>query len=147
MARFVDSVPTPWSMEDAFSYMADLRHFTEWDPGTRKVELVDGAAPGRDAVYDVTVSVGSRSATLRYNVVEWEPPHRVAILASNAVMQSHDEIVIDRIESETLITYDARVTLRGPLKVFDRWLDRRFQAMGERAAAGLRERVQRALSA
>ena len=57
------------------------------------------------------------------------------LAASNAVMRLRDEIVMDRIEVETLITYDARITLRGPLKVFDGWLERRFRPMGERAAA------------
>ena len=58
-------------------------------------------------------------------------------------MRLHDDIVIDRMEMDTLITYDARITLRGPLKVFDRWLEGRFRPMGERAAAGLRARVRR----
>ena len=143
MARFVDSVPAPWSPEDAFSYMADVTNFAEWDPGTHRVEQVEGSGPGADATYDVTVDVGHRSTTLRYDVVEWQPPHRVTLSASNAVMRLHDDIVIDRMEMETLITYDARITLRGPLKVFDRWLEGRFRPMGERAAAGLRARVRR----
>lgn len=143
MARFVDSVPTSWSPEDAFSYMADVTNFAEWDPGTRRVEQVRGTGPGADAAYDVTVDVGKRTSTFRYEVTEWQPPHRVVLTASNAVMHLRDEIVIDRLEVESLITYDARITLRGPLKVFDGPLDRRFQTLGEHAAAGLRERVQR----
>ena len=143
MARFVDSVPSSWSPEDAFSYMADARNFAEWDPGTERVAQVQGSGPAPDAAYDVTLRVGSRTTTFRYDVVEWQPPRRVVLAASNAVMHLHDEVVIDRIEMETLITYDARISLRGPLEVFDCWLDRRFRTMGERAAAGLRERVRR----
>ena len=142
MARFVDSVPASWSQDEAFSYMADVTNFAEWDPGTQRVEQVRGTGPGSDAAYDVTVDAGRRTTTLRYDVVDWQPPHRVVLSASNAVMRLRDEIVLDRIEVETLITYDARITLRGPLKVFDGWLERRFRPMGERAAAGLRERVQ-----
>jgi len=144
MARFVDSVPTSWSSEDTFAYMADVRNFAEWDPGTERVEQVRGVGPGPDATYDVTVKMGKRTTTLRYEVVDWQAPRRVTLAASNAIMRLRDEIVLDRIEVETLITYDARITLRGPLKVFDRWLERRFRPMGERAAAGLRERVSRA---
>ena len=143
MARFVDSVPAPWSQDDAFSYMADVTNFAEWDPATQRVVQVRGTGPGADAAYDVTVDVGKRASTFRYDVVDWEPPHRVVLTASNAVMHLRDEIVLDRIEVETLITYDARITLRGPLKVFDGLLERRFRPMGERAAAGLRARVQR----
>ena len=143
MARFADSVLTNWSAEDAFSYMADARNFAEWDPGTRKVELVEGGQPGLGAAYDVTVNLGSRTTTLRYDTVEWQPPHRVVLTASNSVMHLHDEITIDRVDTDTVITYDATITLRGPLKVFDGLLNKRFRTMGERAAAGLTERTQR----
>ncbi len=143
MARFADSVLTNWTEDDAFAYMADARNFAEWDPGTRKVELIDGGQPGPDAAYDVTVNIGSRATTLRYDTVEWQPPHRVVLTASNSVMQLHDEITIDRVDADTVITYDATITLRGPLKVFDGLLNSRFRTMGERAAAGLTQRTLR----
>ena len=33
MAHYVTSVVTPLSVSEAFSYMADVTHFAEWDPG------------------------------------------------------------------------------------------------------------------
>jgi hypothetical protein len=143
MARFVDTVMTSiWSEDDAFSYMSDARNFAEWDPGTSKVEQVRGDGGGEGAAFDVTADLGSRSTVLHYEVTDWEPPRRVVLEASKPWMRLHDEIVIDRVATDTLITYDARISLRGPLKVFDGLLERRFRAVGERAAAGLRERVQ-----
>jgi hypothetical protein len=143
MARFVDTVMTSlWSEDDAFSYMADARNFAEWDPGTTRVDEVQGNGAGPDAAFDVTAEVGSRSTVLRYEVTDWKPPRRVVLEASKPWMHLRDEIVIDRVATDTLITYDARITLRGPLKVFDKMLDKRFQAVGQRAATGLRERVQ-----
>jgi carbon monoxide dehydrogenase subunit G len=143
MARFVDTVMTSiWSEDDAFSYMADARNFAEWDPGTGRVEQVRGHGAGADAAFDVTAKVGSRTTVLHYQVTDWKPSRRVVLEASNALMRLRDEIDIDRVDTDTLITYDARITLRGPLKLFDAMLERRFQAIGERAAAGLRERVQ-----
>ena len=84
-----------------------------------------------------SVAARRRSAT---TVTDWEAPHTVVLEASNKVMRLHDEIVVDRVGPDTLITYDVRITLRGPLKVFDGLLERRFRPTGERAAAGLRER-------
>ena len=144
MARFVDTVMTStWSEDDAFSYMGDARNFAEWDPGTQRVVQVRGVGGGPDAAFDVTAEVGSRSSVLHYETVDWQPPKRVVLEASNAWMRLHDEIVIDRVDTDTLVTYDARITLRGPLRLFDRMLDRRFRTVGQRAAAGLRERLQR----
>jgi hypothetical protein len=144
MARFVDTVMTSlWTEEDAFSYMGDARNFAEWDPGTKQVEQVRGVGGGPDAAFDVTAAVGPRSTVLHYEVTDWKAPHRVVLEATKPWMHLHDEIVIDRVAADTLITYDARITLRGPLKVFDKFLDKKFRTVGERAAAGLRERVQR----
>ena len=143
MARFVDTVMTSlWSEDDAFSYMGDARNFAEWDPGTQRVEQVRGVGGGPGAAFDVTAEVGSRSTVLHYEVTDWDSPRRVVLEASKPWMRLHDEIVIDRVATDTLITYDTRITLRGPLKVFDKLLDKRFRTVGERAAAGLRERVQ-----
>jgi hypothetical protein len=143
MARFVDTVMTStWSQDDAFAYMADVRNFAEWDPGTKRVVQVQGSGSGPIAEYDVTVRMGSRSMTLRYEVTEWDPPHRVVLESSKAWMTLRDEIVVDRVDTDTLVTYDARITLRGPLKVFDKVLDRRFREMGERGAAGLRQKLE-----
>jgi carbon monoxide dehydrogenase subunit G len=142
MARFVDTVMTStWSQDEAFSYMADVRNFAEWDPGTERVVQVQGGGSGPIAEYDVTVKMGSRTMTLRYAVTEWDPPHRVVLEASKPWMRLRDEITIDRVDADTLVTYDARITLRGPLQVFDRLLERQFRKVGERGAAGLRQKL------
>ncbi|MFM7063143.1 MAG: SRPBCC family protein, partial [Actinomycetes bacterium] len=54
MARFVTSIASPMSPEDAFAYMADLRHFADWDPGVKRVAQVDGDGAGPDSSFDVT---------------------------------------------------------------------------------------------
>ena len=143
MARFVDTVITStWSQDDAFAYMADVRNFAEWDPGTERVQQVTGVGGGPDAVFDVTVRIGSRTMTLRYEVTEWDPPHRVVLEASKPWIHLRDEIIVDRAEADTLVTYDARVTLLGPLRIFDALLQSRFREVGERGAAGLRQRLE-----
>ena len=47
MARYVTKVRTARSADEAFAYMADLRHFAEWDPGVKKVVQVEGEAEQR----------------------------------------------------------------------------------------------------
>jgi hypothetical protein len=143
MARFVDTVMTStWSQEDAFAYMADVRNFAEWDPGTVRVEQVRGNVTGPDAAYDVTVRLGTRTTTLRYEVVEWDPPHRLVLEASKPWLHLRDEIVVDRVDSDTLVTYDAHLSLPGALDIFDKLLERKFREVGERGAAGLREKLE-----
>ena len=143
MARFVDSVPVLLVPGRGLLVHGRRHELRRVGPGNEAGRA--GArqrARLRRGVSTSPWTLGTRTSTFRYDVVEWQPPHRVVLAASNAVMRLRDEIVLDRIEVETLITYDARITLRGPLKVFDGWLERRFRPMGERAAAGLRARVQ-----
>ena len=97
--------------------------------------LATALGGGPDAAFDVTAEVGSRSTVLHYQVTDWESPRRVVLEASKPWMRLHDEIVIDRVATDTLITYDARITLRGPLKVFDKLLDKRFRAVGRATCA------------
>lgn len=138
MARYVTTVRTPFAPQDAFDYMADASHFEEWDPGVVDSTPVAGAAPALGATYDVTVKVGPGTSTLRYTIVDFEPPRRVVMRAENAVLRSVDEVRVEPSPDGARVTYDADLTLRGLLKVLDPLLGRAFKGVGDRAAAGLR---------
>ena len=135
MARYVTSISTPKSPEDAFAYMADLRHFADWDPGVKKVAQVDGDGAGPDSSFDVTVG----DMTLRYRTLTWRPTSSVVVEASNFWMTSHDRIVVEPAEGGgCTVTYDAEVRLRGPLHVADSLMGPGFDKIGSRAAEGMR---------
>ena len=139
MARYVTSISTPKSPEDAFAYLADLRHFADWDPGVKKVAQVDGDGAGPDSSFDVTVAGPVGDMTLRYRTLTWRPPSSVVVEASNFWMTSHDRIVVEPAEGGgCTVTYDAEVRLRGPLHVADSLMGPGFDKIGSRAAAGLR---------
>lgn len=142
MARYRTLVPTAWRPEDAFAYMADVRNFPLWDPGVRRVTAVRGDGPGLGAVYEVEVRVGAAPLVLRYEVIEWEPPRRLALLASTRTLRSVDEVRVDPASDPpsegAVVTYDARLELRGVLRLADPLLGLAFRRIGDRAAAGLR---------
>lgn len=153
MAHYSTSVRTPLAPDAAFAYMADLRNLARWDPGVSASERVRGDHPGLGTAYDVTVTSGLET-TLRYEVVEYEAPRRVRVVAKTRSLVSIDEV---RVEPATdakgnprgsVVTYDAKLSLTGPLRVFDRALQVFFQRIGDRAAAGLRRALlQRAAEA
>ena len=135
MARYTTSVPTPWSVADAFDYMADVRNFAQWDPGVTDVRVVADATP---AAYDVDVKAGLGTTTLRYVVVEYDRPHRVLLRAETGTLCSVDEIRVEETPAGTVVTYDAELTLQGLLRFADPALRLVFGRIGDRAAAGLR---------
>jgi carbon monoxide dehydrogenase subunit G len=138
MARYVDTVNSPWLPETAFAYMADARNFAEWDPGVRSSTLVRGEQPGPGAAFEVVVKAGPRTMTLTYEIVEWEPPHRLVLRAETRAIRSNDTVRVEATDGGSAVTYDAELDLRGVLRLVNPLLGLSFRKIGDRAAAGLR---------
>ena len=138
MARYVTRVKAPLAADQAFDYVADLTNFVEWDPGVRRSVQVDGEGSELGAAYDVTVAAVPRDLTLRYEVVEHDPPRTCLVVARSAMFTSTDRISVEPDGDGSIVTYDAELALNGPLGLFDPALRLAFGRIGDRAAAGLR---------
>lgn len=140
MARYRTRVATPLAPADAFDYVADLTNFAEWDPGVRRSVQVTGERSELGAAYDVTVAAVPRDLTLRYEVVEHDAPRTCLVVARSTMLTSTDRITVepDGADGGSIVTYDAELTLNGPLGLFDPVLRLAFGRIGDRAAAGLR---------
>jgi hypothetical protein len=125
------------SAAEAFAYMADVTHFVEWDPGVKRARLVTGDGAGVGAAYELTVEAGG-TTVMRYEVKEYDPPRRILLVARTPFLTSVDEVRVEASGSGTIVTYDAKLTLNGPLRLFDPLLRAAFRRIGDRAAAGLR---------
>lgn len=138
MPHYVTAVKTAWGVEEAFGFMADVRNFERWDPGVHSVTTVHSDGPGLGSAYDVEVRTGPVPLVLRYEVVEWEAPRRLLLVARTRTLQSIDEIRVEPAGAGAVVTYDARLDLRGALRVANPLLALAFGRIGDRAAAGLR---------
>lgn len=140
MARYVAHVRSPMSVEAAFAYMADLTNFEKWDPGVISATQAHGDGPEPDAAFDVKVKAGPRPLTLRYRLTTFEAPNLVVAKAKSTLLTSLDRIEVrPHGETGSIVTYDAELTLNGPLSLADPLLERAFEGIGERAADGLVE--------
>ena len=137
MARYVVHVRSPRPPTDAFAYMADLANFAEWDPGVENVEQMQGDGPGSDAAFDVTVKGIGRSLTLRYRTTHYDPPTTIVARAQSRLLTSLDTITVREDGAGSIVTYDAEVTLNGPLGLADPLLGVGFKRVGDRATEGL----------
>lgn len=123
------------SPTEAFAYMSDLANFSEWDPGVTRVEQSEGKGPGPNAVYDVTVK--GLPTPLRYRTTRFEPPNSIVVRAKSCLFTSLDTITVEGDDAESIVTYDAELTLNGPLGLADPLLRLTFDRIGDRATAGL----------
>jgi hypothetical protein len=142
MARYVTRVSTEMAPADVFAYMADLRNFVDWDPGVELVTQVSGDGAGPDAEFDVVVTGQPRSITLRYKTLEYDAPHRVVVRADSPWLRSVDVVTVEADGPGSIVTYDAELTLKGALRLFDLGLRVVFGRIGDRAARGLRQALQ-----
>lgn len=139
MPRYVVTVPSSRTPEDAFTYMADMRTFTDWDPGISRVTQVTGDGPGKGSVFEVGVrGVAGRDMIIRYDTVEFEAPRMVLLKGRNSLFTSVDRVTVEPAPEGCSVTYDAVLTFNGLLAPGNLLLGLAFNRIGDRAAKGLR---------
>jgi hypothetical protein len=142
MARYVASVESPWERERAFEYLAAFHHIADWDPGVARAKALSERPLEQGARFEVISSFLGREVPLVYEIVEIDPPHRVLLRAETGSIISLDEMTFTiRPGGGTIVTYDAELSLKGPLKVFEPAMRLAFRRLGDNARDGLRERI------
>ena len=138
MARYTTSVQTPQPVEEAFAYLSDFSTTAEWDPGVVEAERLTAGPVGEGSEFRVVAEFMGRKVPLIYVVTEYEAPTRIVLRGESSTVVSLDEITVGHADDGALVTYDARLTLKGPLRVADPLLGLVFKRIGDRAAAGMR---------
>ena len=143
MPRYTTTVQSVWPAATSFEYMADLRNFESWDPGVKAAVQLSGGVSEPEAQFDVTVGGVLRDVVLRYDTIEYQPPHRVVVRASNSFLRSLDEIEVRPTPGGSEIVYSAALDFQGVWRPLNPLLTLVFKRIVERAAGGLREVVSR----
>ncbi len=127
----------PVSPEKAFDLIADFSNLPVWDPGSVKSELRlgDGYEPG--STFDVVVTFNGREMPMVYRVVESSRPNRVVLHGKGLTTKAIDTITFDSVPEGTRIGYTADLSLRGPLRLFEKRLGEAFEKLGDAAIAGI----------
>ncbi len=134
MASYETVIHSPMSPKAAFDYMADLRNFSEWDPGVKKATQVVMNGPALGAEYDLELA----AMTLRYKTTEFDQPGHVKVEAHSSLLSSFDTVeVIESTDGGCDVRYEAIIELSGPLKLVDPLFGLLFNRIGDKAAAGM----------
>ena len=137
MAKAHGTVSSPLDPGTVFSRLADFSSTVQWDPGVVEAErLTDGPVELGARFRVVAAFMGSRSE-LVYEVTEFDPGKRVVLRGENARVVSVDVITVEPKGDGSTVTYDADLTLKGPMKIADPLLGLAFGRIAEKALAGL----------
>jgi carbon monoxide dehydrogenase subunit G len=142
MTRYAATVRTGWEPEQAFRYLADFATVADWDPGAERSERLSDDPLAKGARVRVESSFLGRSVPLVYETIEIDAPRKVVLRAESGTVVSLDTMSFDPAPGGgTAVTYDAVLTLKGPLRLFDPLLALAFRRVGDRAKAGLERRL------
>ena len=138
MARYTTTLETPRPRHDVAAYLTDFATTQEWDPGVVEAQRLDDGPLGLGSRFRVIARFLGRRAELTYEIVRHSPDEMVTLRGENATVVSLDTMRFsDTPDGGTRVTYEADLTLKGPLRALDPLLRVAFNRVGDRAAAGL----------
>jgi hypothetical protein len=138
MARYSTTVDSTLSREDAFAYMADFENVARWDPGVTEARSTDDGELAVGSAFTVVTTFMGLKTPLVYRVVELDAGSRIRLVAETSRLRSDDEIIVSAAGSGSSVTYNADLSLIGPLRLADPLLGLAFRVIGDRARDGLR---------
>jgi hypothetical protein len=123
--------------EETFGYLATFSNAAQWDPGVLSGEQLDPGPVRVGTRFRLVVPFLGRRLPLTYVVTQYSPQRVVALDAASRLLRLTDRIEVAADGDGALVSYDADVRLRGPLRLLDPLLQRGFGAVGDRAVSGL----------
>ena len=147
MAIYEATIPSAWPADDTFRYLARFSNAQEWDPGVLSGEALDPGPVRAGSRFRLVVPFAGRRLPLTYQVTEFsERDRRVVLDAASTLLRARDVITVRPAPLHgrpadghpAAVSYQAEVTLRGPLRLLDPVLSRGFGKVGDHAANGLR---------
>ena len=139
MARYTTTIPSPWSVDQAFSYMSDFANAQSWDPSVVSAHRVDENSPALGSQYDLTVRFAGRNKSLRYQITSFDPPRSVTFTSSTGALLSLDTLTFEPRAQGCEMHYSAELRFRGVAAIANPLLGLLFRRLGDRARNSLRE--------
>lgn len=152
MPRHVQSVPAPLSAARAFAFVDRFENAARWDP---RVLQADRRTEGPTRVgtrFDLVTRLFGREWQVPYEVVRHEAPDRLVLEGRKLVVGYRDELTVRPVPGDldgaaSVVTYDARLWLRGPLRLVQWLLFPLFHLLFRRVGRDAVEGLHRALAA
>jgi hypothetical protein len=140
MARYTATLNPSRERATVFAYLSDFSTTREWDPSVREAEHVGDGPIGMGSRFRLVARFLGRDAELTYEIVAYRPEELVTLRGENATVVSLDTMTFSAEPTGgSRLTYDAELTLKGPLRMLDPLLGLAFKRLGDRATDGLRD--------
>lgn len=109
LTRVVETQADPMR---AWAYLSDFTTTNEWDPGTVETKRVTGDGGVGSTYRNVSKFLG-RKTELTYQVLDYQPGRRLALVGRNKSVVAHDTITLEPSGSGTRVTYEVDFDFQG----------------------------------
>jgi carbon monoxide dehydrogenase subunit G len=137
MAVLRETIESPLGIDEAFAFVADFANSVRWDPGVASSVRLDEGPVRVGARYRLGVRMGSRVATMEYDITRLEAPHRVVLEGRGSGVSATDDITFSATPTGTRIEYVADIRLQGALRLLAPFAGGAFRRIGENARDGM----------
>jgi hypothetical protein len=140
MARFTSRLAVPKSAEETFAFVSAFERTAEWDPGIREAQRLTEGPIALGTRFRVVAAFFGQPVEMFYTVAELEAPRRILFRGEAGNVVSEDEITVvpsQGPEAGCTLTWDARLTPKGWMRIADPLLQLAFQWIGRKAVEGL----------
>jgi hypothetical protein len=145
MPHYRGTVNSTVKQDELFDYMADFSNAQEWDPGTVSAKRLDSGEIAKGSRFELVVSFAGREMPYTYEVTEYERPNRVVVEADSDATHLTDTMSVAAAEGRgSILTYDAKLDLKGWRNVLAPVMVILFRRLGEKGRAGLERELNRA---
>ncbi len=141
MATYSATIEVPTSPQVSFEYLANLANTIEWDPGIVEATRLDEGPTVEGSRFQLVAAFFGKRIPLEYRLVTLLPGEELVFVADDKKVHSRDVIRFVPLSDGTKITYDASLSLRGPVKLLDKGLNMAFSNIGDKAVAGLKKKL------
>ncbi|MEJ7893830.1 MAG: SRPBCC family protein [Solirubrobacteraceae bacterium] len=108
MPTYTGTVTTPKSAPDAFDYMADVSHTSDWDPNCEAATKTTPGEVGVGMKFHLRFSgVAGQEMEFDYEVTEYDAPRRIVLEGGNDSQHSVDTIEVESTATGSNVTYTA----------------------------------------
>jgi uncharacterized protein YndB with AHSA1/START domain len=131
--------------EAVFDYLADLRHYPEWQPAVKRAELVGGGQPKTGSRIRLLVAGPGKDVDVDGEITQLERPERLALRSLTGPAKLQAAVVFERSNEAggTLLKIHAELQPTGLLRFAEGVIRDRIRQELPPMLSELRERVER----
>lgn len=135
-----ETVQTTLPPAEAFDYLSNFEHTSEWDPGTPVMEKTSTGPVAVGSTFHAEAEFRGKRQPLEY-VVTALSSNSITLRGENKAVVSIDTITVTPSGPGSSVSYRAEFTLQGWMKIAEPFAKGRFQTLAQPAVDGMKRKL------